>query len=47
MEVEYLPVYYPSEEEKKNPALYSRNVRAKMATALNIPVTEHTVCIYY
>lgn len=44
MEVEYLPIYKPSEKEKKNVALYANNVRAKMAAALNCPVTEHTVC---
>jgi lysophosphatidylcholine acyltransferase / lyso-PAF acetyltransferase len=43
MEIEYLDVYYPTEEEKKDPSLYSRNVRNLIATKLNIPVTEHTV----
>lgn len=28
---QFLPVYTPSEEEKKNAALFASNVRAKMA----------------
>ena len=28
---QYLPVYEPNEEEKKDPILFARNVRAKMA----------------
>lgn len=27
LEIEYLPVYYPSEDEKKNAFLYAENVR--------------------
>lgn len=42
MEVEYLPVYYPSIEEKKDPKLYADNVRQAMAEALGVPVTDHT-----
>lgn len=30
-EIEFLPVYYPSEEEKRDPKLYARNVRDVMA----------------
>ncbi|XP_038223480.1 lysophosphatidylcholine acyltransferase isoform X3 [Zerene cesonia] len=41
-EIEFLPVYYPSEEEKKNPKLYARNVRDVMAHALGIPVLDYT-----
>ena len=40
IEIEYLPVYYPSAEEKLNPALFAENVRTLMATALGIPKTE-------
>lgn len=29
--VQFLPVYHPSEEEKKDPALYASNVRRVMA----------------
>ncbi|XP_070574724.1 lysophosphatidylcholine acyltransferase 2-like isoform X1 [Ptychodera flava] len=42
LEVEFLPVYKPSEEEIKDPKLFARNVRAVMAEALNVPVTDHT-----
>lgn len=30
-EVEFLPVYIPNEEEKRDPKLYARNVRNVMA----------------
>lgn len=30
-EIEYLPVYNPSEEEQANPSLYAKNVRDVMA----------------
>jgi len=42
MEIEFLDVYQPSEEEKKNPALYAHNVRALMAEKMNVEVTEYT-----
>lgn len=41
MEVQYLPVYYPSEEEKSDPKLFANNVRQVMARALGVPTTEH------
>ena len=41
IEVEYLPVYTPSGKELSNPALYGKNVRALMAQALDVPVTNH------
>ncbi|XP_052473570.1 lysophosphatidylcholine acyltransferase 1 [Carassius gibelio] len=41
-EIEYLPVYSPSEEEKKNPALFAHNVRRLMAKALQVPVTDYS-----
>lgn len=31
VEIEFLPVYYPSEEEIKNPKLYAENVQQLMA----------------
>ncbi|XP_023128009.2 lysophosphatidylcholine acyltransferase 1 [Amphiprion ocellaris] len=40
MEIEYLPIYTPSEEEKKNPALFANNVRKLMAKALELPLTD-------
>ncbi|XP_045191515.2 lysophosphatidylcholine acyltransferase 2-like isoform X1 [Mercenaria mercenaria] len=42
LEIEYLPVYVPNEEEKADPKLYAHNVRKVMAEALKIPVTDHT-----
>ncbi|XP_030639094.1 lysophosphatidylcholine acyltransferase 1 [Chanos chanos] len=41
-EMEYLPIYTPSEEEKKNPALFAHNVRRVMAKALQVPVTDYS-----
>ncbi|XP_054619724.1 lysophosphatidylcholine acyltransferase 1 isoform X2 [Dunckerocampus dactyliophorus] len=40
MEVEYLPVYTPSDEEKENPSLFASNVRKIMAKALELPLTD-------
>ncbi|XP_051999239.1 lysophosphatidylcholine acyltransferase 1-like [Xyrauchen texanus] len=40
--IEYLPIYTPSEEEKKNPALFAHNVRHLMAKALQVPVTDYS-----
>ncbi|CAH4032965.1 unnamed protein product [Pieris brassicae] len=41
-EIEFLPVYYPNEEEKRNPKLFARNVRDVMAKALGVPVLDYT-----
>uniref|UniRef100_A0A3B5LE97 Lysophosphatidylcholine acyltransferase 4 n=1 Tax=Xiphophorus couchianus TaxID=32473 RepID=A0A3B5LE97_9TELE len=43
MTVEYLPVYNPSEEEKKDPSLYADNVQRLMAKALGVPATDHVM----
>ncbi|XP_030003303.1 lysophosphatidylcholine acyltransferase 1 [Sphaeramia orbicularis] len=40
MEIEYLPIYTPSDEEKENPALFANNVRKVMAKALDVPLTD-------
>ncbi|XP_051577529.1 lysophosphatidylcholine acyltransferase 1-like [Myxocyprinus asiaticus] len=40
--IEYLPIYTPSEEEKKNPVLFAHNVRRLMAKALQVPVTDYS-----
>ncbi|KAM7372892.1 hypothetical protein PAMP_007785 [Pampus punctatissimus] len=40
MEIEYLPIYTPSSEEKENPALFANNVRKLMAKALELPLTD-------
>ncbi|XP_012941031.1 lysophosphatidylcholine acyltransferase 2 isoform X3 [Aplysia californica] len=42
IEIEYLPVYTPSEEEKADPKLFANNVRTLMAESLKCPVTDHT-----
>ncbi|KAJ8273141.1 hypothetical protein GJAV_G00097960 [Gymnothorax javanicus] len=42
VEIEFLPIYKPSEEEKKNPALFANNVRRLMAKALEVPVTDYS-----
>jgi len=39
-EIEYLPNYYPNEEEKKDPKFYADNVRKVIASALHVPTTE-------
>ncbi|XP_078123753.1 lysophosphatidylcholine acyltransferase 1 [Sander vitreus] len=40
MDIEYLPIYTPSKEEKENPALFANNVRKLMAKALELPLTD-------
>mmetsp|Transcript_22264 Transcript_22264/g.41744 ORF Transcript_22264/g.41744 Transcript_22264/m.41744 type:complete len:527 (+) Transcript_22264:311-1891(+) len=40
--VEFLPVYYPTEEEKADPDLFAENVRQLMASKLGIPTTDHS-----
>ncbi|XP_067407533.1 lysophosphatidylcholine acyltransferase 2 isoform X2 [Emydura macquarii macquarii] len=42
VEVEFLPVHVPTEEEKRDPTVFANRVRNTMATALNVPVTDHT-----
>ncbi|XP_004704721.1 lysophosphatidylcholine acyltransferase 2 [Echinops telfairi] len=42
VEVEFLPVQVPDEEEKRDPVLFAHKVRNIMADALKIPVTDHT-----
>lgn len=41
-EIEFLPVYVPSEEEKADPKLYANNVRKLMAKSLCIPTSEYS-----
>lgn len=43
VEIIHMPVYVPSEEEKKNPKLFAENVRKAMAQVGNIPLTEATL----
>uniref|UniRef100_A0A668AQ94 Lysophosphatidylcholine acyltransferase 1 n=1 Tax=Myripristis murdjan TaxID=586833 RepID=A0A668AQ94_9TELE len=42
LSLQYLPIYTPSEEEKKNPALFANNVRRLMAKALGVPITDYS-----
>ncbi|XP_035298476.1 lysophosphatidylcholine acyltransferase 2 isoform X1 [Cricetulus griseus] len=42
VEVEFMPVQAPSDEEKNDPVLFASRVRNLMAEALEIPVTDHT-----
>ncbi|XP_011200429.2 lysophosphatidylcholine acyltransferase [Bactrocera dorsalis] len=41
-EIEFLPVYTPSEEEKVDANLYAKNVRDVMAKALGVPTSEYS-----
>ncbi|XP_077318236.1 lysophospholipid acyltransferase LPCAT4 [Lithobates pipiens] len=41
LEIEFLPVYNPSPEEKSDPALYASNMQKFMAKALGKPATEY------
>jgi len=40
VEVEFLPVYIPNDEEKSKPELYAKNVQAIMAEALGLQATD-------
>ncbi|XP_042776801.1 lysophosphatidylcholine acyltransferase 2 isoform X2 [Panthera leo] len=42
VEVEFMPVQVPNDEEKSDPILFACRVRSLMAEALGIPVTDHT-----
>ncbi|KAI5106014.1 lysophosphatidylcholine acyltransferase 1-like [Silurus meridionalis] len=42
LEIEFLPIYTPSEEESRNPQLFAQNVRRIMAKALHVPVTDYS-----
>ncbi|KFO37924.1 Lysophosphatidylcholine acyltransferase 2, partial [Fukomys damarensis] len=42
VEVEFMPVQVPSDEEKKDPVLFASRVRNLMADFFNLPVTDHT-----
>jgi len=42
LEMIFLPVYVPSEEEKRDPRLYARNVRDLIAKELGFPAYETT-----
>ena len=40
LDVNVLPPYVPSEEEKGNPGLYAKNVQALYAKALGVPIMD-------
>ncbi|XP_028649449.2 lysophospholipid acyltransferase LPCAT4 isoform X1 [Erpetoichthys calabaricus] len=40
VEIEFLPVYYPDEDEKANPVLFASNVQRLMGKSLGVPATE-------
>lgn len=42
VELDFLPVYTPSQEEIDDPILYASNVRNVMAKHMGVPVTEHS-----
>ena len=42
MTVRWLPVYYPSEQERNDPYLYANNVRMYMSKESGLPLTNHT-----
>ncbi|XP_052900564.1 lysophosphatidylcholine acyltransferase-like [Anopheles moucheti] len=41
LEINFLPVYYPNEQERNDAKLYALNVRNYIAHSLGIPGTEH------
>mmetsp|Transcript_68340 Transcript_68340/g.193639 ORF Transcript_68340/g.193639 Transcript_68340/m.193639 type:complete len:579 (-) Transcript_68340:155-1891(-) len=43
LEVEFLPVCVPSEEERREPHKFARRVQLQLAEAMRVPVTENTV----
>lgn len=40
MKITYLPLYVPSEEEKKDPSLFCENVRSLLAKTLGVPMVD-------
>uniref|UniRef100_A0A6B2L2F7 EF-hand domain-containing protein n=1 Tax=Arcella intermedia TaxID=1963864 RepID=A0A6B2L2F7_9EUKA len=42
MKVDFLPPYYPNEQEKSDPQLYANNVRKLMAEKLRVTTSNHT-----
>jgi len=43
LQVEALPVYHPSQEEKGNPALYTANVRKLMGERLGATLVDQGI----
>ncbi|CUG33342.1 Hypothetical protein, putative [Bodo saltans] len=42
MTVEYLPIHFPTQDEKADIARYAQSVRESIAFALDVPMTDHT-----
>lgn len=42
VEFEFLPIYRPSEAEKKDPELFAENVRQVMSKSLDIPMSDYS-----
>ncbi|KAI5621642.1 lysophosphatidylcholine acyltransferase 1 isoform X1 [Silurus asotus] len=42
IEIEFLPIYTPSEDEKRDPTLFASNVRRIMAKALQVPTVDYS-----
>ncbi len=42
-QIEFLPVYKPTEAEIDDPRVYASNVRLRMATRLGIPMVDRSV----
>ena len=47
VEIEFLPVYNPSKEERENPTLYAKNVQEIMAKELEVEASDITYHKYY
>lgn len=47
VEVEFMPVYQPSPEEKSSPELYAKNVQKVMADALGVPCLDVSYGAFY
>lgn len=43
IEINYLPVHIPNEDEKKNAQVFCNAVRAEIATKLGVPCTQHSI----
>lgn len=40
--ITFLPIYHPSEEEKRNPIVFAENVRRHMAAELEVPCSRYS-----
>ncbi|XP_065575073.1 lysophosphatidylcholine acyltransferase-like [Artemia franciscana] len=41
-EIEFLPPYVPSDEEKRKPKMFASNVRSEMAKCLEVPIVDYS-----